>query len=124
MKFLIELGTLVAAFLVAIGVLRQTSHAVVSATLTAGTTQTQAGGLALIGEVNEVSTVANVNDTVVLPAAAAGIKVVIINNGANTLRIYPASGDDLGQGADTFTSLAAGSNITFVAYDATNWEII
>lgn len=95
-----------------------------SAGLTAGTTQTQAGGLALTTEVNEVSTVANVDDTVVLPTAAAGARVVIINNGANTLRIYPASGDDLGQGADTFTSLAAGSNIVFVAYDATNWEIV
>ncbi|MCH8991694.1 MAG: hypothetical protein IIA44_08105 [Acidobacteria bacterium] len=95
-----------------------------AAGLTAGTTQTQAGGFVLVAEVNEVSTVANVNDTVVLPAAAPGLRIVIINNGANTLRIYPASGDDLGQGVDTFTSLAAGSNVVFVAYDATTWEII
>ena len=126
MKFLIELGTLVAAFLVAIGVLRQTSHAVVSATLTAGTTQTQAGGLALIGEVNEVGTVANTDDTVVLPTASQGRRVTIINNGANRLQVFPASGDNLGAGADTALAagVAAGDTIVFVAYDATNWEIV
>ena len=58
-----------------------------NAGLIAGTTQTQANGLALTAEVNEIATVANTNDTVVLPTAVAGLKVVIINNGANTLRI-------------------------------------
>jgi len=94
----------------------------VSAGLTAGTTQTQAGGLALTKEVNEVSTVANTDDTVVLPTAAAGKECKIFNNGDNTLRIYPFSGDDLGTGVDTLTTLAAASNISFLAYDATNWE--
>jgi len=95
----------------------------VNAGLTASTTQTQGQG-ALTAEVNEVATVANANDTVTLPEAVAGLKIVIINNGANTLRIFPASGDDLGQGADTATTLASGSNVVFQAYDTTNWEII
>ncbi len=95
-----------------------------NAGLTAGTTQTQAGGLALTAEINEVATVANANDTVVLPTAVAGLKVTIINNGANAMRIFPASGNDLGAGNNTqmTTALATTDMITFVAYDATNWR--
>lgn len=95
----------------------------VTAGITASTTQTQGNG-ALTAEVNEVATVANANDTVTLPSAVAGYRVVIINNGANTLRIFPASGDDLGAGVDTSTTLAAGSNVVYQAYNATNWESI
>lgn len=90
--------------------------------ITASTTQTQGQG-ALLDDINEVSTVANANDTVTLPVAGAGRKITIINNGVNTLRIFPASGDDLGAGVDTATTLAAGSNTTFSAYNATNWVV-
>ena len=95
----------------------------VNAGLTASVTQTQGNG-ALTADVNEIATVANTNDTVTLPTAVAGLKIVIINNGANTLQIFPASGDNLGSGADTATTLANGSNVVFVAFDATNWEIV
>lgn len=92
----------------------------VNAGLTASTTQTQGQG-ALTAEINEISTVANANDTVTLPSAVAGMKITIINNGANLLQIYPASGDDLGAGVNTSTTLAAGANATYCAYDTTNW---
>jgi hypothetical protein len=80
--------------------------------------------VALTAEVNEVSTVANDDDTVVLPTAVAGLKIVIINNGANRLKIFPAASDNLGAGSNTALAggVATGSNITFMAYDATNWE--
>lgn len=96
-------------------------HRKVTTSITASTTQTQGQG-ALTAEVNVVSTVANANDTVTLPVALAGRKIWIINNGANTLQIFPASGDNLGAGVDTATTLLAGSNMTFLAYDTTNWE--
>lgn len=91
--------------------------------ITASTTQTQGQG-PLTEEVNEVSTVANTGDTVTLPTAAAGLKIVIVNNGANAMSIFPASGDDLGAGANTkmTTDLAAGDMAIFTAYDATNWR--
>lgn len=92
-----------------------------TAGITASTTQTQGQG-ALTTEINEVSTVANANDTVTLPSAVAGRKVWVFNNGANTLQIFPASGDNLGAGVDTATTVTAGNNITFVAYNNTNWE--
>lgn len=93
-----------------------------TAGITASTTQTQAGATALTAEINEVSTVANTNDAVRLITAAAGICQIVLNNGANTLQIFPASGDDLGAGLNTSTTLASGSNIRYCAYDATNWE--
>lgn len=92
-----------------------------TASITASTTQTQGQG-ALTSDVNEVSTCANANDTVTLPSAAAGAIVLISNNGANTLRIFPASGDNLGAGLNTSTTLAAAGHAMFVAHDATNWE--
>lgn len=91
--------------------------------ITASTTQSQ-GQAPLTTEINEVSDVANANDVVTLKTASAGIKQTIINNGANTLQIYPASGDDLGAGVNTSTTLASGSNVTYLAYDTTNWVSI
>ena len=91
--------------------------------ITASTTQTQGQG-PLTAVVNEISVVANANDTVTLPSAGAGKTCVIINNGAQTLRIYPASGDNLGAGVNTATTLTATSRRRYVAYDSTNWAIV
>jgi len=93
----------------------------VTSGITASTTQTQ-GQQPLTSTINEISTVANANDTVTLPTAKIGLTAVIINNGANTLKIFPASSDNLGAGVDTSTTLASGSNVTYRAYDITNWE--
>jgi len=95
----------------------------VNATITASTSQSQGNG-ALTAEVNEISAVGSTNDTVTLPTAVAGLKIILINNGANTLQIFPASGDDLGQGTNNATTMVAGNNVVFTAYDATNWESI
>lgn len=91
--------------------------------ITASVTQTQGNG-ALTSSKNEVSVVANTNDTVTLPTAFKGLEVIIINNGANTLQVFPASGDNLGAGVDTSTTQASGLNVTYLAIDSTNWEQI
>lgn len=91
--------------------------------LTASTTQTQGNG-ELFSSFNEVAIVANTNDTVTFPTAERGKYCEVINNGANTLQIFPAAGDDLGAGVDTAITLAAGSFIRFRAYDAINWKDI
>jgi len=92
--------------------------------ITAGTTQTQAGGRLLTADVNEISICATTNDAVVLPLAVPGRRIVIINNGAETCQIFPGVGDDLGSGADASTTLTSGSNIIFMAYSIDDWEII
>ncbi len=89
--------------------------------LTASTTQTQGNG-ALLSSFNEISTVGATNDTVTLPGAAAGRTVVVINDGANTLQVFPASGDDLGQGADTAETIPAGERRGYLGFSTTEWH--
>jgi hypothetical protein len=91
-----------------------------TATITASTNQAQGQG-ALTSTVNEVATCANPDDAVTLPAAVAGRNATVINNGANTLQIWPASGDNLGIGVDTSEQLQVNETVTYVAYDGTNW---
>ncbi len=91
-----------------------------NAGLTASTNQIQGQG-ALTAQVNQISTVANNDDTVTLPAASAGVVLEIINDGAETLQIFPASGDDLGLGTNTAEELQANERVAFVAYNDTNW---
>lgn len=85
--------------------------------ITASATQTQ-GQQPLTANVNEIDTVATTNDVVTLPAIKAGMPCTVINNGANTLQIYPASGEDLGAGTDTSVTVAAGSVAKFEGYAA------
>lgn len=96
----------------------------VTAGITAFATGGQASATALTEDVNEVSIVATTGDSVKLLSAAVGLTQTVINNGANAMDVFPNTGDDLGSGVDTAQSLAAGSNITYVAYDATNWESV
>ena len=96
----------------------------VAAGLTASTTQTQ-GQQALTKTINEVATCANANDTVTLPTAVAGQIVIVINNGAQTLKVFPASGDTIDEGAaNAAKTQAAGANFMYVAQNATNWNRI
>ncbi len=93
-----------------------------TAGITASTTQTQ-GQRALTATVNEVSTAAVTGDVVTLPSAAAGRAVLIINNGANTIQVFPASGDAIdGGSANAAVNQAAGANLWYVAHDSTNWN--
>lgn len=89
--------------------------------ITASTTQTQ-GQRPLTKRINIISTCANANDTVTLPSAVAGMEVYIRNNGAQTLKIFPASGDNInGTGANTAVTLAAAASVTYRTADTTNW---
>ena len=49
-------------------------------------------------------------------------KITIINaDGTDTIKIYPASGDDLGQGSNISRDLLTGDGITFVDYATNTW---
>jgi len=94
----------------------------VSDGITASTTQTQ-GQQPLTTEINVVTVVANANDVVTLPAAVAGMKIVIINHGANTLQVFPASGDAIDGGAtDASVTQATTVNDVYYAINGNNWE--
>jgi len=62
-----------------------------------------------------IGTVATTGDSIVLPAVFRGGTLMFIkNNGANAADVFPASGDDLGQGTDTAVSVAAGESVSFL----------
>lgn len=92
--------------------------------LTAGTTQTQAGGLQLLSSYNEIDIVANAGDSIVMPLAVEGRSVEIINHGANSLWIWPSVGDNLGAGVDAKLVLELNETVDFLASDATEWHAV
>jgi hypothetical protein len=85
--------------------------------ITASTTQSQ-GQEPLTSNINEIATCATTNDVVTAPALLAGMPLTIINNGAQTLQVYPASGEDIGAGTDTSITITAGNIAKFEAYAA------
>ena len=95
----------------------------VTSGITADTGSAQ-GGSALTSAINEISVCATTGDSVTLPSAVIGLKITVINNGAQAADVFPATSDNLGAGVNTAVSLAAASNITYVAYDVTNWEAV
>lgn len=89
--------------------------------ITASVTQTQ-GQQPLTAEINEISTVATANDTVTLPTASAARRVVVINNGASTLQIFPDTSDNFdGLGENVATTLAPGAKREFLTWNAATW---
>lgn len=89
--------------------------------ITAHTGSSQGDG-PLTTDINQISVCGTTGDAVTLPSAVGGMSITIINDGANACDVFPASSDNLGAGANTAASLAAGNNITYDAYDAVNWE--
>ena len=96
--------------------------------LTAGTTQTMAGALALTKDINIVTAVGSDDDGVALPTAVAGKEVTIINSdAAQRLQIWPGNGfsDTIDGGSANAVDpnkLAAGGVVrTYVADGSTNW---
>jgi hypothetical protein len=93
--------------------------------ISAGSTQTQAGATAITTEVARVTVSGTDGDGVKLPTAVAGQKVLIINDdAAQTIKIWPNTSDAIdGGSADAVDAnvLGPGSSREYVASDATNW---
>lgn len=79
--------------------------------ITAGTTRTQAGATALVNEINRIDTATApsagsiLGDGVVLPAAAAGLDLLVWNNTAYPIQLYAA-------GSDTINGVAGATGIS------------
>lgn len=65
----------------------------------------QAQATALTKEINRVITVATAGDSVVLPASASGLTIMVVNHGASPLQVF-------GTGADTINDVAAATGVT------------
>ena len=94
--------------------------------LTASTTQTQAGGLLLGAVINRISTVGSASDAVTLPPSVAGAWMIVINAAAaNAMLIFPAVGDAINAiAANSSLSVAANKTILFYCVTAGRWHSI
>ena len=93
--------------------------------ITAGSTQTQAGATALTTMVNRVTVSGTNGDGVKLPTAIAGLEILVINDdSAQTIQVWPNTSDAIDGGsanAVDANALDAGSSRRYIAVDGTNW---
>lgn len=83
----------------------------------------QGSAVALTRECCFVSTVASANDSVKLPTPAAGMRVVVHNDGANSLNVFPASGHTINAlSANTAIAIASTASLEFWGRSATAWR--
>ncbi len=96
-------------------------------TITAGTTQTQAGATAITGPLARVTTCANANDGVKLPTCAAEVMITVMNLGATNLQVWPNTSDTVNGGsADAVDAnvIPPDSSRTYLGLDATDWRAV
>jgi hypothetical protein len=85
---------------------------------------TQADATALTVDYNVATTVAS-STGVKLPTATAGRRIIIVNKGANTLSIYPATGGTIDAlSANAAIQVAANGSIELMASSVTQWYSI
>ena len=86
----------------------------------------QANAVAITTQNNNITVSAAAGDSVKLPASfVAGYCVTIANNGAYRADVFPASGDNLGLGADIAVQLLPGQAINLLAVTAdSTWVIV
>jgi len=92
--------------------------------ITASTTQTQAAATDLTADLCNITTVANLNDSVKLRTAVAGDSQTVINNGAIGVQVFPNTSDKINGGAvdaaDTM-AIGAGEIRTYNSIDGESW---
>jgi len=91
--------------------------------ITAFATGGQTDAVALTTDINFVTTVATADDSVKLPTAALGKRVVVMNLGAESLGIFPVTGGAIDAlGANAKYDLASGAWREFIGQSATQWR--
>jgi len=81
--------------------------------LTASTTHSQAGATPILASQVGFAIVANASDCGVLPPAKAGMQIDVVNHGAQTMAVYPASAAQGGQASgDQINALGANAPLT------------
>ncbi|AIB51786.1 hypothetical protein E24_00084 [Faustovirus] len=76
---------------------------------------------------NIVTTVATIADSIKLPLAAdwLGDMIIVKNNGANSLNLFPGTGDSINAlGANNPLAVAAAGMVQLVAVGATSWQSV
>lgn len=94
--------------------------------ITAFATGGQTNAVLLTATVNRVTTVGTAADSVKLPAALAGSRVVVFNKAAaNSLNVFPSSGDAINAlSANAAYALAATKGVEFICAVNGIWDTI
>lgn len=93
--------------------------------LTAGTTQSYAGGTPILNMINRFTTVATTGNSAALPSAVGGMSITITNAGVNSMNIYPSATDSINGGANGAAyALAAGKTACLTSAAPTIWHAI
>ena len=89
--------------------------------LTAGTTQTQAGGTKLFTGLNAVKT-ASGSDAVTMPSAASGSFLVLANHSGQTIQLFPAVGETINAASkDAAVTVATATTSVYMCSTAGQW---
>jgi hypothetical protein len=120
--FLIANNLNIGTFAGAGGQVKQTWR--IDVTVTANPGGGQGSAVELLSTWQYVNVVATTGDSVRLPGTfQPGTLIWLKNTGANACDVFPASGDDLGQGLNTALSLDPGTSALFVGSVANSiWE--
>lgn len=85
----------------------------------------QASATSLTKGINRVTVVATIADSVKLPKAKAGMEVVVINAAANSMNVFPQSGESINALAnDAAFAVAGGKAAVFYSANAGKWHSI
>jgi hypothetical protein len=86
----------------------------------------QGSATPLPAAINRVTTVASAGDSVILPASAPGMQIMVANATAtNSMNVFPASGDAINAlGANAAFAVAAAKTATFYCTNAGQWHSI
>jgi hypothetical protein len=96
----------------------------VNAGVTANPNSTQ-GDSPITKMITQIATSATAGDVVTLPPAVAGAVIIVMNDGAENVEVFPASGDNInGAGTNARYVLDPAKNAMFIAHDATHWSTI
>lgn len=99
-----------------------TTHRSVTDGITAFATGGQASAVALTTDINEIDVSATNGDSVKLPAGVAGMEIIVINNdSAETIDVFPLSGDYINGNLDTALNVASQKQARFTCYKADYW---
>ena len=90
--------------------------------ITASTTQTQAGAYQLTAPLSRITTSASAGNAVALPKANLGLDYTIINDGANAIQVYGTNPDTInGVATATGISQPAGTAYQYTVTTSGNW---
>lgn len=84
---------------------------------------TQGTATALLNDMNQVNTAIAGADGVRLPPSNEGSRIVVVNNTAITVKVWPQVGDDIdGQAVNLSYLLSAGTTSEFLCTDPNSWR--